>query len=234
MDGPTPYALSLAEVEALAAYEARLPITCVEGWSVNARWRGLRLLDVVQRAGGTADSRVQFHSVETEGYNHSEMFGPQVSEAVLATHLNGERLNLDHGYPAAADRPEPARRAQHQVARPDRGAVMGRWRIVLAVAGIALGLFGVGRLVTQIPVPSLIGLAVWLIAALVIHDGIVSPLVLAVGRARRPGAAPRPSLPAGRADHGGHGHGARRPDDLPARQPARRARPCSTRTSAAT
>ena len=28
---------------------------------------------------------------------------------------------------------------------------MGRWRIVLAVAGIALGLFGVGRLVTQIP-----------------------------------------------------------------------------------
>ena len=58
---------------------------------------------------------------------------------------------------------------------------MGRWRIVLAVAGIALGLFGIGRLVTQIPVPSLVGLAVWLIAALVIHDGIASPLVLAVG-----------------------------------------------------
>ena len=58
---------------------------------------------------------------------------------------------------------------------------MGRWRIILAVAGIALGLFGVGRLVTQIPVPSLVGLGVWLIAALVIHDGIASPLVLAVG-----------------------------------------------------
>ena len=99
VDGPRPYALSLAEVEGLVAYEARLPITCVEGWSVNADWRGLRLLDLVQRAGGTADSRVQFHSVETEGYNHSEMFGPQLSEAVLATHLNGERLNLDHGYP---------------------------------------------------------------------------------------------------------------------------------------
>ena len=25
--------------------------------------------------------------------------GPQVSAALLATHLNGERLNLDHGYP---------------------------------------------------------------------------------------------------------------------------------------
>jgi DMSO/TMAO reductase YedYZ molybdopterin-dependent catalytic subunit len=83
----------------LGTHEARLPITCVEGWSVNARWRGLRLLDLVQRAGGTADSRVQFHSVEAEGYNHSEMFGPQLAKALLATHLNGERLNLDHGYP---------------------------------------------------------------------------------------------------------------------------------------
>jgi DMSO/TMAO reductase YedYZ molybdopterin-dependent catalytic subunit len=27
------------------------------------------------------------------------MFGPQLSYAVLATHLNGERLSLDHGYP---------------------------------------------------------------------------------------------------------------------------------------
>ena len=58
---------------------------------------------------------------------------------------------------------------------------MGRWRIVLAIAGIALGLFGVGRLVTQIPGPSLVGLGVWLLAALVIHDGIASPLILAVG-----------------------------------------------------
>jgi hypothetical protein len=58
---------------------------------------------------------------------------------------------------------------------------MGRWRVVLAVAGILLGLFGVGRLVTQVPVHSLIGLAVWLVAALIIHDGIASPLVIAVG-----------------------------------------------------
>jgi len=99
VNGPTPYALTLADVEAMADHEARLPITCVEGWSVNAHWRGLRLMDVVQRAGGTADSRVRFHSLETEGYNHSEMFGPQLSAALLATHLNGERLNVDHGYP---------------------------------------------------------------------------------------------------------------------------------------
>jgi DMSO/TMAO reductase YedYZ molybdopterin-dependent catalytic subunit len=27
------------------------------------------------------------------------MFGPQLSRALLATHLNGDRINLDHGYP---------------------------------------------------------------------------------------------------------------------------------------
>jgi hypothetical protein len=99
VEGPTPYVLGLAELEELASHRARLPITCVEGWSVGADWRGLRLLDVVRRAGGNASSRVVFHSLEGEGYNHSEMFGPQVRKALLATHLNGERLNLDHGYP---------------------------------------------------------------------------------------------------------------------------------------
>jgi hypothetical protein len=58
---------------------------------------------------------------------------------------------------------------------------MGRWRAVLAVAGILLGLYGFGRLVTQVPGHSLIGLAVWLVAALIIHDGIASPLIIAVG-----------------------------------------------------
>ena len=99
VNGPTPYALTLADVEGMADHDAHLPITCVEGWSVGAQWRGLRLIDVVQRAGGNADSRVRFHSLESEGYNHSEMFGPQLSAALLATHLNGERLNVDHGYP---------------------------------------------------------------------------------------------------------------------------------------
>ena len=58
---------------------------------------------------------------------------------------------------------------------------MGRCRVILAVAGILLGLFGVGRLVTEISSYSLKWLVVWLIAALLIHDGILSPLVIAVG-----------------------------------------------------
>ena len=106
--GPRPYALTLAELESRAVHQARLPISCVEGWSVGATWRGLSLLEIVQQAGGTADSRVQVLSVESVGYNHSFVEGPQLAAALLATHLNGERLNVDHGYPVrliAPDRP---------------------------------------------------------------------------------------------------------------------------------
>ncbi len=98
--GPTPYVLSLSEVLALAGHEKHLPITCVEGWSVGAQWRGVTLLDVVTRAGGDSNSRVRLTSLEQGGaYRTSYVEGPQVSHALLATHLNGERLDIDHGYP---------------------------------------------------------------------------------------------------------------------------------------
>jgi hypothetical protein len=55
------------------------------------------------------------------------------------------------------------------------------WRIVLAVAGLALGAFGIFRLVTQIPPANLLILAVWLAAALIIHDALLAPSVVGVG-----------------------------------------------------
>ena len=107
--GPRPYTLNLQEVLAMAQHEAHLPISCVEGWSVGAQWRGVRLIDLIERAGGGAGSRVMVMSLQKGGrYNHSTVEGPQVGAALLATHLNGERLDLDHGYPLrliAPDRP---------------------------------------------------------------------------------------------------------------------------------
>jgi hypothetical protein len=55
------------------------------------------------------------------------------------------------------------------------------WRILLAIAGIALAAFGVFRLVSETPVNSLLILALWLIAALVLHDAILAPSVVGVG-----------------------------------------------------
>jgi hypothetical protein len=98
--GPRAYALRLADLEPRAVHQARLPINCVEGWSVGADWRGLSLLEVVEQAGGTSHSRIQLLSLEPDGgFNHSFLEGPQLASALLATHLNGERIDLDHGYP---------------------------------------------------------------------------------------------------------------------------------------
>ncbi|HKX14255.1 MAG TPA: hypothetical protein VJN19_03605 [Propionibacteriaceae bacterium] len=58
---------------------------------------------------------------------------------------------------------------------------MKAWRIILAVAGVALLAFGVFRLLSEIPTHSLLILAVWLAAALVLHDVILAPSVVGVG-----------------------------------------------------
>jgi hypothetical protein len=54
-------------------------------------------------------------------------------------------------------------------------------RLPLGIAGILLGFFGVFRLLTQVPPSALVILALWLVVALVIHDGILSPVVVGAG-----------------------------------------------------
>jgi hypothetical protein len=55
------------------------------------------------------------------------------------------------------------------------------WRIILVIAGVALGSFGIFRLATEVPLANLAWLLVWLGAAVAIHDGILSPFVVGVG-----------------------------------------------------
>ena len=59
------------------------------------------------------------------------------------------------------------------------------WRIVLGVLGISAAAYGISQLLTHIPVQSLVLLALWLIAALIIHDGLLSPAVVGIGVALR-------------------------------------------------
>lgn len=106
--GPRRSVLTLAELEALPTEERVLPIACVEGWSRSASWQGPRLLSLVQAAGGTAGSIVTVVSLQQGGYNTSKLTGGQLRGALIATHLNGERLSLDHGYPARLIAPDRA------------------------------------------------------------------------------------------------------------------------------
>jgi hypothetical protein len=59
------------------------------------------------------------------------------------------------------------------------------WRLVLGVVGIGVGAYGISQLLTQLPRQTLVLLALWLIAALIIHDGLLSPAVVGVGAALR-------------------------------------------------
>lgn len=56
-----------------------------------------------------------------------------------------------------------------------------RVRLGLGAAGVLLGLFGVFRILTQVPGADILALLVWLAAAVILHDGILSPIIVGVG-----------------------------------------------------
>jgi hypothetical protein len=58
-------------------------------------------------------------------------------------------------------------------------------RLALAVVGILLVLYGGGRILFSVPPPILVMLGVWMVGALLIQHGVVSPLVVTVGVALR-------------------------------------------------
>ena len=93
---------SLAELAALPQTTADLPIACVEGWSQSARWTGVRLVDLVRLAGAPGGRRVRVESLERDGlYRASELPAGHADDplTLLALRLDGQVLELDHGYP---------------------------------------------------------------------------------------------------------------------------------------
>ncbi|WP_405851800.1 molybdopterin-dependent oxidoreductase [Streptomyces sp. NBC_00090] len=102
--GPRPYTLTLDALRALPLARVRLPIACVEGWSVLAEWDGVRVRDLVARAGGRpGHSALRVTSLEVSGsYRVTEMGATYADDplTLLALALNGRTLSLDHGFPA--------------------------------------------------------------------------------------------------------------------------------------
>ncbi len=94
--------LSLDDLRAMPQHEAVLPIACVEGWSASARWRGVRLRDVLDAAGAPADAAVRVESLQPRGvYRTSDVNRPHARDrdTLLALEVNGEPLHPDHGFP---------------------------------------------------------------------------------------------------------------------------------------
>jgi len=94
--------LSLADLAALPQHTATLPITCVEGWSADAVWTGVRLRDLVALVGGGPGDPVTVESLqENSPYRTSVVEPPHARDplTLVALRLHGEPLHLDHGYP---------------------------------------------------------------------------------------------------------------------------------------
>ncbi|MDK1476812.1 molybdopterin-dependent oxidoreductase [Streptomyces sp. 549] len=109
--GPRPYTLTLAELGGMPQHRSDLPITCVEGWSADARWDGVRLSELLERAGAPPGAAVRVVSLQRGGAFRTSVVGPRHARdplTLLALRVNGEVLNPDHGYPAriiSANRP---------------------------------------------------------------------------------------------------------------------------------
>lgn len=92
----------LAELAALPQHTADLPIACVEGWSTQQTWTGVRLIDLAALAGVAAPTSAFVDSADAGAFGRATLFGDQVTDpdALLALRVNGADLSLDHGFPA--------------------------------------------------------------------------------------------------------------------------------------
>ncbi len=95
------HVLSLDQLRAMPQHTVRLPIACVEGWSVEAEWTGVRLADLAAMAGHIGDGDVRMVSLDRGLYGTADIPVAQVRNpsTLVALRLNGAELDIDHGYP---------------------------------------------------------------------------------------------------------------------------------------
>lgn len=106
-----PLELTLGELRAMTQHTEQLPISCVEGWSASAQWRGVRVADLLEAAGAPTDAEVRVVSLQDQSlYSSSVLNRIQASDplTLLALEIDGEPLHSDHGRPVrliGANRP---------------------------------------------------------------------------------------------------------------------------------
>jgi hypothetical protein len=97
-----PLTFTRDELQAMPQHEATLPISCVEGWSTTQRWRGVRVRDLLDRAGAESDAEVRVHSLQRRrSYRFSDLnrWHAHDGDTLLALEVNGDQLDIDHGFP---------------------------------------------------------------------------------------------------------------------------------------
>jgi DMSO/TMAO reductase YedYZ molybdopterin-dependent catalytic subunit len=93
---------SLDDLQKLPQRIVTLPIACVEGWSANRQWSGVRIADVLAAAQVPKGVAISVESIQQGGrYRRSDLGVGHVADddSLLAMFVDGEPLHPDHGYP---------------------------------------------------------------------------------------------------------------------------------------
>ena len=95
----SPTVLTYAQVVALPAFEKNVTLHCIEGWSADILWRGVRLRDLLDIAGVKPSAKtVVFHGYD--GYTTSLPLDFVVGrDLLLAYQMNGVDLPSERGFP---------------------------------------------------------------------------------------------------------------------------------------
>lgn len=101
--GERSVALTRDALAAMPQHSERLPIACVEGWSANADWTGVRVRDLLDLVDAPRGTSVRVTSLQERGAFRATVLQGNFADhdrTLLALRLNGADLDLDHGYPA--------------------------------------------------------------------------------------------------------------------------------------
>ncbi|MBP2459018.1 molybdopterin-dependent oxidoreductase [Clavibacter michiganensis] len=102
-NGSASRAFTKDDLRGMGLVTATLPISCVEGWSQSATWRGVRLMDLMDQVGADAGARLRITSLEQSGGFRATEMGPEYVRdplTLVALELDGAPLDIQHGYPA--------------------------------------------------------------------------------------------------------------------------------------
>jgi DMSO/TMAO reductase YedYZ molybdopterin-dependent catalytic subunit len=101
--GARSLSLARTDLEALTQRTSGLPIACVEGWSAQGQWTGVRLRELLDLVEAPRGATVEVTSLQASGpFRVTHLPGQFADDdlTLIALGLDGEALSIDHGYPA--------------------------------------------------------------------------------------------------------------------------------------
>jgi DMSO/TMAO reductase YedYZ molybdopterin-dependent catalytic subunit len=125
--------VELTADELAAGHETEALLDCTSGWYTVQEWGGIRVGDLLDAAGDLDDDAAYVRFTSVTGYRWSLPI-EEAEDALLATHVGGERLSHGHGAPARLVAPD--RRGFQWVKWVTRAEVraeydLGQWVVTL-------------------------------------------------------------------------------------------------------